>query len=395
MNFHLTRHAIRKKRNQNRNEMSNHIKRELADTKCALERFNRYGSLFVFFFVSLSFVMGVMGYFSVDKYLIDLQQSSNSNLNSRRHNIDKVTSSSHAINVQQLDDASSAVVDSLPNILLIGVQKGGSTAISQYLFSQGVCGGETFPDKYGEPNWYSKEMHFFNDPLRFKRGLDFYEEHYQHCVNNLEGNKNKPFIMDATPGYFLVPKKVFEVYKNKPNLKIIVSLREPMSRELSLYNHKADLYRKGSNMSMAHGIAHENGTIKTFGESTFMLQKGRKTSYYALHLARWFKLFDPPQILVLSYEKDVIPGTPAKERIQEFLGASLLLSDKHVPFRTSNTHESPQKVRMHNVTCSTLEPMQPIVDGWNKELYELLAAQKPRGISPFPKFEPAECKLDQ
>jgi len=392
MNFHPN-HAIRKNRNRNQNEMSN-IKLELADTKRALERSRKYGISLVFLF---SLLYSVMGYICINKYSINLLPSSNSYQNIGR--IDEVTSSSPVIDVQQLDDAF-AVVDSLPNVLLIGVQKGGSTAIWTWLTQHNVCIGETFPDKYAEEKkHFKKEMHFFDHPSRYERGVDFYKEHYQHCVNNLTKNEaEKQLIIDATPDTFWFPKNVFEVYKNDPNLKIIVSLREPISRELSLYNHMIQQYKIRPNQTWIKNIFHTNGTIKTFEEKILDMDKQYyKNSHYALYLTKWFTLFDPNQILVLSYEKEVRPGTSAKERIMEFLGPSLLFGDPYRPYQPGTFDEAnemnhAQKIQM---PCSVVERLSPVMDGWNKELYELIASHKPRGISIFPEFEPVGCKLDQ
>ena len=56
--------------------------------------------------------------------------------------------------------------------------------------------------------------------------------------------------MDATPNYFIESSKVYKIYTDEKagdataKLKPIAILREPISRELSWYNHKLYAYKK-------------------------------------------------------------------------------------------------------------------------------------------------------
>ena len=46
--------------------------------------------------------------------------------------------------------------------------------------------------------------------------------------------------MDATPDYLTYPERIYETYSQAnalPTLKVMLVIREPVSRELSLYNH--------------------------------------------------------------------------------------------------------------------------------------------------------------
>ncbi|QDZ25372.1 hypothetical protein A3770_17p78900 [Chloropicon primus] len=194
--------------------------------------------------------------------------------------------------------------------------------------------------------------------------------------------------MDATPDSFWYPEHVYEVYKDDPDLdrlKIIVLLREPIARELSLYNHMRNLWSKDPDPK----AWYRRVSTESFPE--FAKKKLRDgadyKSYYAQYLSRWFQFFDPQQILVLSYEHEVLPGTPAKQRIGDFLGHSF--RDDKGAFPRVNEQSNPNKIR--KVPCSVVERARPTVERWNKELYELLATWKPHAMDPFPKFEIAAC----
>ena len=91
----------------------------------------------------------------------------------------------------------------MPNILLAGALKAGTTAISDWLFENGVCRPEVFDD---EPPFFNKHVMFFDQPGRFEKGLPFYARRFQHC-------KNSAFVMDATPNTLSFPHNVENTYK--------------------------------------------------------------------------------------------------------------------------------------------------------------------------------------
>lgn len=297
----------------------------------------------------------------------------------------------------------------LPNVQLIGAGKAGSTTLASWMFNDlGVCHGQVLP---GEPSFYQKETTFFSRPDRREKGVEFYNLHYKHCYD-----ANKEFVMDASPGYAKYPDHVHSVYKDDPNLanlKIIMIVREPIARELSLFNHIRVKYLESPDpVSQASIVSKQVGTkqkLKTFQEFTDTVllpdYKSRQEvynpdkasfsqSHYAMYLKRWFELFDPKQILVLSYEEDVSPGIPAKERIRKFL--ALPSPESETPFRKLNTQKSQYKIA--KAACSAIDALRPYVEKWNQELLELLASHErpPMERKPFPHFNlPEDCALNE
>lgn len=116
----------------------------------------------------------------------------------------------------------------LPNILLVGAQKAGTSAVASWLFDNGIC-----------RSLNGKEVHYFDHKDKYKLGHDYYIKQFQHC------NKGR-LSMDATPNTLIFPEKVHKTYtednttashEQLQQLKIILILREPISRQLSRYNH--------------------------------------------------------------------------------------------------------------------------------------------------------------
>jgi len=66
----------------------------------------------------------------------------------------------------------------LPDILLIGAQKAGSSALANWLFDYGICPARVFDQ---EPKFYRKEVHYFGNEERYAEGVEFYTHRFAHC----------------------------------------------------------------------------------------------------------------------------------------------------------------------------------------------------------------------
>jgi len=61
-----------------------------------------------------------------------------------------------------------------------------------------------------------------------------------------------PIVIDGTPSYIKFPERVHKIYKRHgliDQLRIVISLREPVSREISSYTHLAALVEMNKNYS--------------------------------------------------------------------------------------------------------------------------------------------------
>lgn len=312
---------------------------------------------------------------------------------------------------------SEQTIPRLPNVLLIGAQKGGSSALSQWLFGHGVCRPRTFP---GEPDYWSKEVHLFDKEDRFRKGSIFYARRFQHCYpQNL--TLPKVLAMDATPNYPPYARKVRRMYEaagggQAEALKIIISLREPVSRELSLYNHKTHEARKNSdNFPFWRGVVDydmsertkqiellsfgkfvEQNTIPsvntTDGSCTFRGHVNQCLSLYAYFLERWMRLFNHDQILVVSFDELKNDQARVMWRIRQFLGLDDQSGPGEVP--SSNTQHSEHKIALPS--CATQSKLAGTFEKANENLYALLASKIGPAMeqTPFPKFVLSNCTSD-
>ena len=111
----------------------------------------------------------------------------------------------------------------IPNTLIIGPPKSGTTFLFQIL--------KTHPEIWGSN---IKETRYFSPLLKdnkIKR-IDHYLKFFKHY-------NNEKIIMEATPGYFFGEKHFVKQIKDiLGDLKIIIILREPVSRLFSSYKLK-------------------------------------------------------------------------------------------------------------------------------------------------------------
>lgn len=258
----------------------------------------------------------------------------------------------------------------IPTVQLIGAQKAGTSAIADWLFSEGNFQRPRVFE--GEPWYFSKEVHFFDSNERFSKGLNFYKTRY-HPVGP---------CLDATPDTLQFAERVHSIYTEAnmtADLRIIVILRDPILRELSLYNHLAFDCRtlaKSELTSWHEQVQNDDGSIMTFDEFVDQISipalsrkdgQGQSSRHglYVNHLREWFDLFNRDQILVLNYTELCEHPEKLSKRIEQFLGRTVVGSLKR-----SNVNDNPYKVKFPSAKAR--RKLATVFDPLNEELYKLL-----------------------
>ena len=286
----------------------------------------------------------------------------------------------------------------LPDVLLIGAQKAGSSALANWLFDCGICPARVFR---GEPKFYRKEPHFFDDEQRYARGVDFYAERFARCPHDA-------LAMDATPATMLYADQVRKTYEEweggvlADEVKILAVLREPSARELSWYNHV--MLKCRTDRAYIHPDCYnEDGSVRSFAEyvrdvtlphvdvgSTRRGQLCR--GHYAHFLQEWFAAFRRSQILVLSYDEMVSDEGRMMQRVQSFLDLDPRANPGHM--EEKNTKNNELKVR--SIRCDVQERMDKVFDPLNDGLHRFLEENPgPEAEQrPFPAFVTKNCTSD-
>lgn len=166
----------------------------------------------------------------------------------------------------------------------------------------------------------SKELDFFNYSQNFSLGRDFYESYFPRPTQA---------IGEASPNYLYVNEKGQEhTVKNMAltlgNPKIIVLLRDPISRSFSHWNH---IQRPDSNFALRFkGKSFNECTEQTSSENAknSLLTRGKYVDYLKVYRAA----FGAENVYVGIQEE--IKANPGVEynKLFNFLGVDALPADK-------------------------------------------------------------------
>jgi Sulfotransferase domain len=209
-------------------------------------------------------------------------------------------------------------VTTLPDFLIIGAQKGGTTSLADYLNAH----RDVVPSQY-------KEVHFFDND--YGKGVDWYRSHFQVQVRHrirkmLLGIR---FVAgDATPYYLLHPLAASKCHALLPEARIIVMLRDPVDRAYSHYHHQV---RHGHEfLSFEEALEAESsrleGQLERFAaDPLYRSFDHQHFSYlargvYLPQIESWRTFYSPQQILVLSSEQFFAQPSVEYHRVLKFLG---------------------------------------------------------------------------
>ncbi|MBE9125339.1 MULTISPECIES: sulfotransferase [unclassified Coleofasciculus] len=184
----------------------------------------------------------------------------------------------------------------LPNFLIIGAAKAGTTALHASL--------EQHPQIYmtpvKEPNFFALEGEKLGFPAgtisegylaNCKTTLEAYREQFQGVVKEIA-------IGEASPIYLYHPKAPDRIQHYIPDAKLIAILRNPVERAYSNFLHHI---REGFEIhtDFARALQEEENRIRDNWWWGFYYVQG---GFYSTQLQRYFDRFDRSQIKIYLYE---------------------------------------------------------------------------------------------
>jgi hypothetical protein len=207
----------------------------------------------------------------------------------------------------------------LPDFLIIGAQKSGTTALYAYLRWHPAITG---------PPW--KEVSFFD--RHYGRGERWYRGHFPSRPRTwISGRRNgaRTIVGEASPSYLFHPLGPERVREVVPNVRLVALLRNPVDRAYSHYQHEVALGREPLPFEEALDREEE----RTRGEEDRMIREPGYFSHawwnhtylargrYAEQLERWFAVFPRERLLVLPSEELSNRPRETYGRVLDFLGA--------------------------------------------------------------------------
>lgn len=206
----------------------------------------------------------------------------------------------------------------MPDFIIIGTQRGGTTSLYNYLAHHPNIAAASI-----------KEVHFFDK--NYFKGLTWYRAQFPSIMQKYytEHIRKQEFVTgEATPYYLFHPHVPARVANVMPHVKLIVQLRNPVDRAYSQYYHEVEMGHE--TLSFADAIAQE--TERTHQEAEKIAANERYTSYnyqhytylsrgiYVDQLRPWMKHFPKEQFLILKSEDFYKNPAGAFQETLQFLG---------------------------------------------------------------------------
>ena len=197
----------------------------------------------------------------------------------------------------------------LPNFLVIGAGKSGTTSLYEYLRQH----PQIFMSPVKETNFFALE----GEDISPKHDPD-QRFHYPWSVTNLsdyqrlfEDAKDSQAIGEISPMYLYSEKAARNIKHHIPDIKLIVILRQPVDRLYSRFMH---LTREQRAPSKDFADSLDRSTI--WWKRNDLVREG----FYYSHLSHYFNLFSENQIKIVLYEDFNFNTQLVMHELFEFIG---------------------------------------------------------------------------
>jgi hypothetical protein len=171
----------------------------------------------------------------------------------------------------------------LPDFVIIGTQRGGTTSLYRYLTQHPDVGSA-----------FRNEVHFLE--RYYDRGTEWYLAHFPL-------REESSVVGEASPNYLFHPDVPERARRMLPHARFIALLRNPVDRAYSHYQMKV---RRGIEpLSFEEAIASESerlGSSDDHASSTWRDYSYIERGLYADQLERWMSVFPREQFLIIKSE---------------------------------------------------------------------------------------------
>lgn len=204
----------------------------------------------------------------------------------------------------------------LPDFLIIGAQKSGTTWLRELL--------RLHPDVFLPP----KEVHFFNQPENYAKGPPWYARHFEEAGE-------RQIVGEKTPNYLYLPDRddvpdgARRIHDLLPEARLIAILRDPVQRAISALNHV--VYR--GEVSPLHSADALIAGRKRHLVEWPLIGMGM----YHRQLSAFFDCYGREQVRVLFFEDDVVGRpVPTLDSVCDFIGVPRRSFDEGRPDAGAN-----------------------------------------------------------
>lgn len=182
----------------------------------------------------------------------------------------------------------------LPQIVIIGVRKGGTRALIEMLsLHSSVAAAQN-------------EVHFFDWESHYQKGVPWYLSQMPYAFP-------EQLTVEKTPAYFTSSKVPKRIYDLNPNMKLLLILRDPTERVLSDYTQVFyNRLQKHKRYQPIEYVLVRDGDIN-------LGYKALNRSLYYVHMQNWLQYFPLDSIHVVDGDELIRDPLPEMKKVERFL----------------------------------------------------------------------------
>jgi hypothetical protein len=190
------------------------------------------------------------------------------------------------------------------NFIVIGTQKGGTSALDYYLRKNAQI---VLPST-------KKELHFFDDSY-----LNWEDNNYHVYHSQFDWSNPNAIRGEATPIYMYLPECMDRIKVYRRDIKLIVLLRNPVYRAYSHWRMECSRDMETLDFSTAIRKGRERlvTSANALGRYDYV-----ERGFYDIQLAHIFKLFDRKHVLIVASDDLREKLLETLNKIMVFIGAA-------------------------------------------------------------------------
>ncbi|KAL4233479.1 Sulfotransferase [Mactra antiquata] len=300
-------------------------------------------------------------------YYIELNTESKALMSARRHNY-TIYSKEDNVHIYEMPPVlgredirgSANCVQNKPDVVMIGVPKCGTGSVRTFL--------NEHPNIAMEMN--SEGVQYFN--ARYMRGNEWY-------VSQMPCSQPGQITIENSAQYFASDVAPLRMYRYNPDMKLIVTIRNPIKRLVSEFvQMTVGRPQFLSGLSVEENILHQT-TGKVNDKKTIVAK-----SMYIKYIKQWMKFFSPKQIHIVDGDEFALNPVKELQELERFLGIKPYFTKSHFALvkergffclKRPNGVECLEKGkgRAHpNVSPAILSMLRIFFTPYNEELFALM-----------------------
>ncbi|TSK87450.1 Heparan sulfate glucosamine 3-O-sulfotransferase 1 [Bagarius yarrelli] len=195
----------------------------------------------------------------------------------------------------------------LPDIIIIGVRKGGTRALLEMLrLHRSIAAAQS-------------ELHFFDSDVRYQQGLEWY-------TSQMPLSGPDQLTVEKTPAYFTSIDAPDRILRMNPSVRLLLIVRDPVDRVLSDYTQVFH------NQLQKHKLTQPIEDLLLRDGGLNLSYKAVNRSVYYPHVQRWLRVFPRDSFHIVDGDALIRNPLTEMKRVERFLRLEPQISEENFYF---------------------------------------------------------------